>query len=236
MPAPVLVGRESIRLGSEVVEYELRRSGRRTLGITIRPNAAVTVTAPNKASMERIESVLRLRGDWILRHQRKLAALPPAPRPQTHRYLGRQYRLKVEAGAERGVRLVGGYFHVSVPDRDDRRAVQGLMERWYLQRAWTTFERRMDDLIARTPALGLQDRPPIIVRRMKTRWGSCSPQGRIALNVEAVKLPVTCIDYLLIHELCHLRVPHHGATFWRLLERCMPDWERWRKRMDQVEL
>jgi hypothetical protein len=56
------------------------------------------------------------------------------------------------------------------------------------------------------------------------------------MNVDAVKLPTPCIDYLLVHELCHLRVPHHGRKFWTLLDRCMPDWERWRRRLDEAEI
>jgi len=55
------------------------------------------------------------------------------------------------------------------------------------------------------------------------------------MNVDAVKLPVGCIDYLILHELCHVRVPNHGSAFWRLLDACMPDWERWRRRLDHVE-
>ena len=78
--------------------------------------------------------------------------------------------------------------------------------------------------------------PPIRVRKMRKRWGSWTPAGNLLLNVEAVKLPLGCVDYLLMHELCHLRVPDHGKRFWRLLEACMPDWERWRERMGQAEV
>ncbi|HEX2207347.1 MAG TPA: M48 family metallopeptidase, partial [Longimicrobium sp.] len=72
--------------------------------------------------------------------------------------------------------------------------------------------------------------------KLQMRCGSCSPEGRILMNVDAVKLPVGCIDYLLMHELCHLRVPHHGPEFWRHLGACMPDWERWRQRLEKAEI
>jgi len=241
---PREVGRRRIELGETIVDYTLRRSGRRTLGITVEPDGELVVTAPNDAGEEQIEATLRRRRSWILRHRRETAALPP-PIPthewvsgETHRYLGRQYRLKVkvEQGEGAGVRLIGRFFHVSVPDPEDTDQVRRRMERWYLDRARKTFERRMADLIRQTPRLRLKEPPPLIVRKMKRRWGSCSAEGRIVMNVEAVKLPVGCIDYLLMHELCHLHVPHHGPEFWRLLDACMPDWEVWRRRLDRVEV
>jgi len=68
------------------------------------------------------------------------------------------------------------------------------------------------------------------------RWGSCSPQGRILMNVDPVKLSIRYIDYLLVHDLCHLRVSHLGLAFWRLPDACMPDREPWRKRLDSAEV
>jgi predicted metal-dependent hydrolase len=93
----------------------------------------------------------------------------------------------------------------------------------------------MADLVRRTSRLRLKEAPPLTVRRLEKRWGSCSVDGRILMNVDAVKLPAGCLDYLLLHELCHLHQPHHGPAFWRLLDACLPDWERWRTRLHKVE-
>lgn len=239
---PQEVGRYTIEFGNEVVDYTLRRSGRKTLGITVEPDGRVVVTAPHYAEQEQIAAVLHRRKVWIIRNVREVAAIPPPMPPrewvsgETHRYLGRQYRLQVRAGTPASIKLVGRYFHVTVPDPTDTDQVRRRMERWYLDHARAVFQRRMEDLIRRTPHLGLTERPPLIVRKLRKRWGSCSPEGRILINVDAVKLPVGCIDYLLMHELCHLRVPNHGPAFWRLLDACMPDWERWSEKMDRVEI
>lgn len=242
MRGPQEVGRRSIELCGEVVEYTLRRSDRKTLGITIEPDGDVVVTAPRIAALADVEAVLLRRRGWILRHRRETTALPPPTPPrewvsgETHRYLGRQYRLKVATGVRPDVRLVGRFLRVTVPDPADTARVRRQMERWYLTHARSVFGRRLVGLIRQTPRLGLKEPPPLIVRKLRRRWGSCSPEGRILMNVDAVKLPVTCIDYLLMHELCHLRVPHHGPAFWRLLDACMPDWERWRRRLDHTEI
>lgn len=232
-----------MELGGEEVAYLLRRSERRkTLAITVEPSGEVTVTAPATALLNQVEATLRRRRAWIRRRVRAARLLPPPPAPrewvsgETHRYLGRQYRLKVEQGSPSGVRLAGRFFHVTVADPADTDRVRQPMERWYLEHARAVFTRRLAELVRSAPRLRLNGPPPLLVRRLRKRWGSCSPEGRVLVNVEAVKLPVGCIDYLLLHELCHLPVPHHGPEFWRLLDACMPDWERWRRRLDDAEI
>ena len=131
---------------------------------------------------------------------------------------------------------MGRFFRAEVPGGADRAVVRQLMERWYLDHAKSTFGRRMCRLVETTAVLHLTSSPPLIVRKLTHRWGSCSPEGRILMNVEAIKLSVGLIDYILVHELCHLREPHHGRRFWRLLDRCMPDWEKWRNRLDKTEI
>lgn len=242
MTALSVEGLRSVTLGGERREYELRRSARRTLGITVEPTGRLVVTAPADLVVERIETVLHRRREWIRRRSREAALRPPPPPPrewvggETHRYLGRQYRLRVRRGAGVGVKLAGAFFTVTVRDPRDRSQVQLLMERWLLEHARETFVRRMEVLAARASQLRLTESPPIVVRKLRTRWGSCSAAGRILLNVEAVRLPLPCIDYILLHELCHLREPNHGTKFWRLLDACMPEWERWRERLARVEI
>ena len=242
MTAPEVVSHRSVSLGGEPREYELRRSARRTLGIAIEPSGQLVVTAPRELVVERIETVLQRRREWIRRRSREVELLPPTPKPrewvsgETHRYLGRQFRLRVRRSAEVGVRLAGPFFVVNVRDPHDTSQVQRLIERWLLEHARETFARRMSALLARASRLRIAEPPPIVVRKLKTRWGSCSPSGRILVNVEAVRLPLPCIDYVLLHELCHLREPNHGARFWRLLDACMPEWERWRERLGRVEV
>jgi predicted metal-dependent hydrolase len=240
--APEVIGIRSVTLGGERHEYELRRSERRTLGITVEPTGKLVVTAPSALVVDRIETVLQRRRDWIRNRSREVAFRPPPQPPrewvsgETHRYLGRQYRLRVGRGAESAVRLSGQFFLVSVPDPRDTRRVQRLMERWLLAHARETFTRRIEMLVAKASRLRLTEPPPITVRKLRTRWGSCSASGRILMNVEAVRLPLPCIDYVLLHELCHLREPNHGVRFWRLLDACMPESERWRERLTSMEV
>jgi len=228
--------------GEESLAYTLRRTGRRrTVGIFVEPDRRLTVLAPVGTDTARVEQMLRRRLPWIRRQRRELEALPPPPVPrqwvagETHRYLGRQYRLRLVAGASRSVRLVGGYFVVTVPDRGDRAAVRTLMEAWYREHASTLIRERVKKALTATTWLEVE-MPPIAIRRLSHRWGSTTRSGRIAFNVDLVKLPLPCIDYVVAHELVHLKIPNHSPAYWRMLGRVMPDWEKWRERVYRGEV
>jgi predicted metal-dependent hydrolase len=231
-----------ILLGGTRYTYVLSRSSRRTLAITVEPGGSLRLTAPAGATTAQIEAAMRRRGTWIRRRVRETSALPP-PAParewvngETHRYLGRQYRLRISSGSPTTVRLAGRWFQVTVESPSEAAQVERAMRTWFRERARAVTARRMEALIQATPLLRISEPPSLAVRRMTKRWGSCSVEGRILMNVDAVKLPVGCIDYVLMHELCHVRVPNHGPKFWRLLDACMPDWEHWRARLNAVEI
>jgi predicted metal-dependent hydrolase len=229
-------------VGDEMLAYTLRRTGRRrTVGIFVEPDRRLVVLAPAGTATERVERMLRRRLPWIWRQRRELEALPPPPAPrqwvngETHRYLGRQYRLKLEAGAARSVKLSGGYFRVTLPDPRDRATVRKLMESWYRERAAALVRGRVQKVLRATTWLDVA-MPPISIRALTHRWGSTTRAGRIAFNVDLVKLPMPCIDYVVTHELVHLKIPNHSPAYWRLLGRVMPDWEKWRERLRRVDV
>lgn len=113
--------------------------------------------------------------------------------------------------------------HVEVRDPGDAGQVRRAVVAWLRQRARIVIPQRVAQLTSLAPFVDLQPRG-VSVRAMKTRWGSCSPSGRLVLNSQLIELPSSVIDYVIAHELCHLRVAEHGARFDRLLARLMPDW------------
>jgi predicted metal-dependent hydrolase len=229
--------------GEDSLSYTLRRTGRRrTVGIYVEPDRRVTVLAPTGADTESVERLLRRRLPWIRRQRREIEALPPPAPPrqwvnaETHRYLGRQYRLMLLPGAERSVKLSGGYFRVTLPDPHDRRTVRTLMEAWYRERARAVIAFRMQRLLDATTWLEFEALPPFTVRALTHRWGSTTTTGQITFNFDVVKLPPACLDYVIAHELVHVRIPNHSPAYWRMLGRVMPDWEKWRERLGRVEI
>jgi predicted metal-dependent hydrolase len=230
-------------LDEEALDYTLRRTARRrTVGIFVEPDRRVTVLAPTAADLGTVERILRRRLPWIRRQRRELEALPPPSLPrqwvagETHRYLGRQYRLKIVRGPEHSVKLSGAYFTVTLLDPKDRNAVRMLMEGWYREHARRVITERARRLIGSTTWLELAELPPITMRALSHRWGSTTKAGRITFNMDVIKLPPVLLDYVIAHELIHLKIPNHSPAYWRLLGRVMPDWEKRRERLGKVEL
>jgi hypothetical protein len=226
--------------GTRIIPYTLRYEPRKTLGVTVHPDLSVVVQAPPGTPQADVESVLQRRARWIAKRLDDYARYSPDLPPreyvsgETHRYLGRQYRLRVMDGEPESVSLDGQFILVSVRDRAKGR-VETLVKRWYRARAREVFSERLAACYPRIEQLGVA-LPALAVRKMRTRWGSASPSGRISLNVKLVQVSTLLIDYVVLHELCHLVEPHHGKGYYELLSRVLPDWRQRRERLNSFEL
>ena len=197
------------------------------------------VTAPQRASMGKIHEALEKHARWVRKKVAELRDAPPPPPParwvegEPHRFLGRDYALRLLEGEGKAVWLTDDELLVLLPAPGGRETVRRLVEDWMLEEARVLFRHRMEVLVRSTASLGIREAPILGLRRMKSRWGSCSPRGRILMNTHAVKLPLRLVDYILMHELCHLKVPNHGPAFWAHLSDCMPDWPRRKRALDR---
>ena len=232
----------SVRYGEELIRYAVRhqpgrKSGR--IAIHVEPNGRVLVDAPESASDFQIRAAVNARARWIHGHvtsiRLRLAHVLPREyvSGESLLYLGRRYRLKVIAAPNRtrNVRLRGTYIEVVIGKRSPS-LVRAALTDWYRGRAKAVLSAQLEKLTAslrwvRTP-------PPVRFQTMKVQWGSCSPAGRLTLNPQLVKAPRECIDYVLLHELCHLREHNHGKRFYRLLDMHMPRWEQRKARLDNL--
>ena len=154
---------------------------------------------------------------------------------ETFVYLGRQYRLKIQNGTKEPAKLRGRFLYIQTKDKTDRVAVKKAMDEWYRLRANDVLGRYMDKCINIADRHGISE-PFMSIRLMRKRWGSCSPAGRITLNLKLVQLPVQCIEYVIIHELCHLKHPNHSKQFYSFLTRCLPDWRKRKGTLDRFRL
>ena len=148
-------------------------------------------------------------------------------------YLGRRYQLKVHGpnGASQGIKFYRGAIHV-IAQGKDKAAVKTQLRSWYRERAADVFARRFEELSERLNWLDVA--PSWRMVAMKKQWGSCSPKGAILLNPHLVKAPRECIDYVILHELCHLKVHNHSPRFYRLLSQNMPNWQPVKARLDSM--
>lgn len=230
-----------VMYGSEAIGYSVeRRMRRKTLGIEVHPDLRVVVLAPPDCGNDDIQARVRRRARWIARQLERFRRYRPRTPPrryvagETHLYLGRQYRLKFAEGERENVVRTRSHLVVAAPNRLARAETERVVGAWYRRQAREIFAAILDKCFPALARRGLL-RPRIEVRAMVRRWGSLSKKGRMTLNVNLLKAPPSCIEYVITHELCHLLHDHHGPRFYRLLTRLMPDWEK-RKRHLEVAL
>lgn len=222
-------GIHRINWAGRTIPYAVTRTDRSTLGISVHADGSVAVRAPQGLSDEKIaEQALRF-GHWIAANIDRVERWRPRRSErlyvsgETHLYLGRHYRLAFQPSSDEGVSLQHGRIVIrSKRGVDANNETKRLLQQWYRTRAGIVLRQRLDANFPRFQEMGLS-KPQLSIRSLKKRWGSTTTKGNLILNRDLVQAPGRCIDYVIVHELCHLKYHGHGAKFWKLLERVMPD-------------
>lgn len=227
-----------LQYGRRRIPYFLAYAARKTLAIEVHPDLSVKAIAPRDATDTAIEQRMRKRAAWIVQQQRFFQTFLPTLPPrryvsgESHRYLGRQYRLRVHQGSDETVKLSRGRLNVHLADPSSTVRIKALVTGWFRQRAEVVFRELFGEVAGKAERHGISAET-FEIRRMKNRWGSCTSSGHILLNPDLIIAPKSCIEYVIAHELCHLQEHNHGPRFYRLLQKVMPDWQERRKRLNE---
>ena len=230
-----------MEFGSRQIQYRLHRADRKRLRVVVSPELVVDVYAPRNTDDKKIRLAVQKKASWIARTLDKLESYHPLPIPkryisgETLVYLGRQYRLKIVKNSKKSAKLMGRFLWVWVENNNDTPSVKKAVDQWYRKRAREVLGRYLEKCYTVASRHGVPE-PLLVIRTMQRRWGSCSNKGRITLNVNLIKVPVHCIEYVIMHELCHLKYNNHSKTFYSLLTRCQPDWRRRKEMLDRFRL
>ncbi|WP_193073313.1 M48 family metallopeptidase [Pseudomonas sp. FME51] len=235
--APVHVTRYGDREFQYQIQY-LTNYPRASIKVHVHPNGQVQVDAPGSASLQDIKAAVQRRARWVLKHladieERNRGVLPRQwVSGESQLYLGRRYVLKVISETEQrkvACKLIGGQLRVQGKELSPERTQRAVWE-WYRERARHVFQRRLDLMVEKLP--WIKAAPPWRIIEMQTQWGSCTPEGAILLNPHLVKAPTKAIDYVILHELCHLEEHNHSPRFYGLLDRFMPEWRVVKDQLD----
>ena len=221
----------------------------RKVRIKVHPDQRVVATAPIDATDEMIHDAMMKRARWIWQNLQDFAKQNDNVLPkryisgETQFYLGRRYVLKVITDAKTNdvinstVKLSRGKLHVELSQNDseldaEKRAilVKSLIDKWYKDKFTSVSRERLEALLHK--ASWVKNNPSLKLIVMKKQWGSCSNKGNLILNPHLVKAPKECIDYVILHELCHIAEHNHSEHFWRLLTQVMPHWKEVKARLD----
>lgn len=217
------------RDGNGFIAEIIRTSRRKTASIRVE-EGAVSVVVPASISVEKIDQLLVSKRLWIKEKMALQRALAPVTDKQfvsgeAFPYLGRNYRLKVEQGSFVPVKLLQGQLVVQTPEGSQQpHMIRNALVRWYKRQAL----QKMRDKVKRyAPMVGVKP-AGVAIKSFKSRWGSCTVKGELEFNWRIMFAPNRMVDYVVVHELCHLIHYDHSPDFWSEVWRVMPDYQECR--------
>lgn len=237
-----MIERGEVRFGDALIEYRVVRSPKRhkTIEITVDEPGAVVVSAPVDTPAERLEATVRRRAPWIVQHDGATASATPPTRRfvsgESLPYLGRSVRLTVHptTNTQVEIRFHHWQFDVHVPrsleGETRRRKIHDAFAAWYRGRAELKLPPRVDRIAS---LLGVRPKV-VLIRNQRVRWASCAPDGTLRFNWRALMAPPAIVDYVIAHELAHLRVRKHNPEYWAIVAQAMPDYRARRERLSKL--
>jgi predicted metal-dependent hydrolase len=225
-----------IKFGSKTIVFIVEYRKRKSLTIKVHPDNQVEVLAPLGASEEQVFEKVKLKAAWILKQIDHFNTYKPSIPPrrfingETHLYLGRQYRLKIVPDKLDVVKAYRGqlWVHTQNPNPE---TLKVQLNDWYKRKASVVFKELLEEVLPNFKRYKISE-PALKIRTMSKRWGSCTAAGKIILNTELIKAPKGSIEYVIIHELCHLVHHNHTKAFQNLQSRMLPDWRKWKDRLE----
>jgi predicted metal-dependent hydrolase len=229
-PAP---GEGVALLRGQMVPYRIRISSRaRVLHLVIRQESGLEIVAPRGTRRRQIEEALHQKASWILKTMQRVVAIPPIKDGREFDFMGRTVRLCLVTSPARKipypkVTAAGDtlLLHIQESDRENQEVLRAALEGWYRQRACEIIPAR---LITANKVFGFRY-GRVTIKEQKSRWGSCSRAGNLNFNWRLLLAPVPVLDYVLTHELAHLKELNHAPAFWRLVAQACPDYKMQRR-------
>lgn len=220
------------------IEYSLVLSKRKTIAIIVKPDQTVEVRAPKRVSKKEVESFLQLKQSWVLAKLKEFSSRPETHEPvyqegEVHYFLGEAHRIVDSKDGS----LITGAGQAIIPLRSIQGAAPDVVEKkfdlWYRKEALVLFSERHEYWREQMAHLNLPE-SYVSIRKMKRRWGSCTTKGKITFNTMLAKYPLSCIDAVVVHELCHLLEFSHNKRFYQFMSHVYPDWKTCDKQLQTL--
>jgi len=215
-------------------KYRIIRSRRRTIGIVISHDKGVVVRAPYRTKEDEIRKFVEQKSAWIEKHLARFEEMKSLSHSGMNGerilFRGNEYPVSVIQSNDISVTLKNGVVEISTPYPGDKSATKAIIELWYRNNADVILRNIFHSVLVRYACKDF--RPShLTIRKMKGKWGSCTSRGRITLNSDLIKPDDSLAEYVIIHELCHLKEPNHGQGFYALLGELVPKWQEMRSRL-----
>jgi len=222
-------------------DYKIIFSDRRTIGIVLHPLKGVTVRAPYRTSLKMIDRFVSGKAGWIqktldkYKNAKNLNEVKRFSDGGKIMFLGQEFEVKTTQSDKDFISLHDNLLEIGLDNINDPVMIRAKLNRWYMNQAREIIPGRITEIINKYHGYSFIPLG-ISIRKMRSRWGSCNSKGRVTINSELTKLSPALIDYVIIHELCHLRYHNHGREFHRLLQSLIPGYKSLRKELRSYHL
>ena len=231
---------KEIVLNGKRIEYDLQRKDVKNINLRIKADRTIFLSANSRVSQEVIEEFIESKSEYILKalaHYEELAKYAPKPKQyvdgETFRVLGHDRRLKVIEGKRNKVEYDESYITLTVKNPGDFTLKKKLIDRWLMNICKDTIQSLCDAIYPKFQKYGVVY-PSVRYRNMVSRWGSCQPKRCVlTFNYALVEAPISCIEYVVVHEFTHFLQPNHSKKFYQQLAMFMPDWEERKKILEK---
>lgn len=236
--------KDKVVFGNKTIHYSIVRSARRkkTIALFIEPAGNVLIRAPMKTSSSRLTRIVKSKAEWIIRKQKAVDDVLVLTKKEfvsgeSFSYLGRHVRLKVLRSHKVNgpvVKMTRGRMQVvsnaSSKNKRSAQETRAALIEWYKKQAVKRIPERVRIYIKK---MGLPE-PRVIIRDQKKIWGSCSTDSTLRFNWRIIMAPMSLVDYVVVHELSHLKHRNHSKSFWKYLGMSIPDYEKRKERLRRL--
>ena len=231
----------TILLNGKEIQYNLERKNVKNINLRIKPDGSVYVSANTSVSQERIEKFLTEKSEFILKaleHYSELQKYVPTPKQyvdgEHFKICGHDLRLKVLQGAKNYVESDGVYIKLTVKDISNLELKQKIMDKWIKEQCISTISLVCEAVYPKFQKYGVNF-PKLKFRKMISRWGSCQPKREsLTFNISLIEAPMSCIEYVVVHEFTHFLQPNHSKNFYVQLTMFMPDWVERKRILEKI--
>jgi len=228
-----MITEDAIQFGATTINYDIVYSDKRkNATLTVYPMKEVEISVPKHLEREHIQSIVKQKADWVIKQLlwfdeiTQLDSSKEHINGETYLYLGRQYRLQIKKAEGRAeTKIIGKTVQVNLPintpKKHEKKIIKATIWKFYSQQ---TEEKVIELLKKYSKRLGIQP-PRFMIKNQYKRWGSCTSKNQLIFNFRLSMAPVSQIEYVVAHEICHINHKDHSNVYWKLLSLILPDYE-----------
>ncbi len=233
--------KEFVEVNGEKIEFLIERKNVKNINLKVNIDKKVTMSIPMKMPLEKAKEFIMKKANWIKKQQEFYDTFAEPKENlsfengDTVYLLGKQYKMKLVGDNKNNIAINNKYIEIHVKDKyiENKKYIKKVYEKWLKEYALNTFEKlilKYQDILKKYDIKILR----IEIRQMKSRWGSCIPSNnKVIFNLNLIKTPMCCIEYVVLHELSHFRHQNHSKNFYNFITIFMPDWKERKKILDE---